>query len=140
METLRHLPIRALEYGNPILVALLAGTAVMQVLLSGAPLLDAVLAGVVALPLLARRRAPLLALVLVIAAGYAGYARGPEVGGSLQSWIALNVALYSVAAHCEVRRAVVGGATVAFFVLAFEIPRLIEGEPPTNVAGEWLFV
>src|SRR3954465_15521929 len=126
MRALRHLFARALEYGDPILVALLAGTAVLQVLLSGAGPVDAVVAGAMPLPLLARRRAPLLALVLVIAASYAGYSVGPDVGGALQSWIALNVALYSVAAHCEVRRAIVGGTIVALFVLAFEIPRLVE--------------
>src|SRR3954463_8622298 len=121
MRARRHRFARAVEYGDPILVALLAGTALVQVLLSGAALLDAVVAGAMPLPLLARRRAPLPALVLVIAAGYVGYAVGPDVGGSLQSWIALNVALYSVAAHCELRRAIVAGAIVALFVLAFEI-------------------
>jgi signal transduction histidine kinase len=103
-------------------------------------LLDAVFVGVMALPLLARRRAPLLVLVLVIAAGYAGYARGPDVGGGLQSWIVLNVALYSVAAHCERARAIVGGALVGAFVLLFEIPRLVEGGSVADVAGEWLFL
>src|SRR3954451_3464885 len=140
MRALRHLFARAVEYGDPILVALLAVTALVQVLLSGAPLLDAVIAGAVALPLLARRRAPLLTLVVVIAVGYAGYARGPDVGGSLQSWIALNIALYSVAAHCQVGRAIVGGAIVAVFVLAFEISRLVEGAPLVSVVGEWLFL
>jgi signal transduction histidine kinase len=121
-------------------VAVLAGTALVEVLVAGEPVLDAVLVGAIALPLLARRRAPLLVLVLVIAAGYAGYARGPGVGGALQSWIALNVALYSVAAHCERTRAIVGGALVAAFVLLFEIPRLVEGGAVADVAGEWLFL
>src|SRR5687768_4854514 len=122
MRALRHLFPRAVEYGDAILVALLAGTALVEVLVAGGPLLDAVFVGAIALPLLARRRAPLLVLVLVIAAGYAGYARGPGVGGALQSWIVVNVALYSVAAHCERTRAIVGGALVAAFVLLFEIP------------------
>src|SRR6266545_1954555 len=140
MRALRHLFPRAVAYGDPILVALLAGTALVEVLVAGEPLLDAVFVGVIALPLLARRRAPLLVLVIVIAAGYAGYARGPDVGGALQSWIVLNVALYSVAAHCERTRAIVGGALVAAFVLLFEIPRLVEGARVADVAGEWLFL
>jgi signal transduction histidine kinase len=140
MRALRHLFPRAVEYGDPILVALLVGTALVEVLVAGEPLLDAVLVGAIALPLLARRRAPLLVLVLVVAAGYAGYARGPDVGGGLQSWIALNIALYSVAAHCERTRAIVGGALVAAFVLLFEIPRLVEGGSVADVAGEWLFL
>jgi signal transduction histidine kinase len=138
MRALRHPFPRVLEYGDPILVALLIGTALVEVLVAGGSLVDAVLVGATALPLLARRRAPLLVLVLVIAASYAGYARGPDVGGTLQGWIALNVALYTVAAHCARTRAIVGGVIVAAFVLLFEIPRLVEGGRVADVAGEWL--
>jgi signal transduction histidine kinase len=138
MRAFRQLYPRAVEYGDSILVALLAGTALVDALVAGESLWDAVFVGVIALPLLARRRAPLTALVLVIAAVYAGYARGPEVGGALQSWIALNVALYSVAAHCERARAIVGAALVAAFILLFEIPRLVEGATVASVAGEWI--
>src|ERR671925_1358941 len=127
MRALRQLFARAADVADPILVALLAGTALIEVLVTGAPLRDASLVAVIALPLLARRRAPLLVLVLVIAAGYAGYATGPDVGGALQGWIALNIALYSVAAHCPQGRALAGAAITAAFVLLFEIPRLVEG-------------
>jgi signal transduction histidine kinase len=138
MRALRQAFARAADVADPILVALLAGTALIEVLVSGAPLLDAVFVVAIALPLLARRRAPLLVLVVVIAAGYAGYATGPDVGGVLQGWIVLNVALYSVAAHCPRRRALVGAAIVAGFVLLFEIPRLVEGGRLEDVIGEWL--
>src|SRR4051794_2575725 len=140
MQALRHLFGRVSEYGDPLLVALLAGTALVEVLVSGESVLDAAVGAAVALPLLARRRAPLLVLVLVIALGYAGYARGASVGGSLQAWIVLNVALYSVAAHCDRRRAIVGGVIVAAFVLLFEIPALVEGGRVDDLAGEWLFL
>ena len=79
-------------------------------------------------------------LVAVIALGYAGYARGASVGGSLQAWIVLNVALYSVAAHCERTRAIAGAVIVAAFVLLFEIPALVEGGRVDDLAGEWLFL
>jgi signal transduction histidine kinase len=138
MRALRQLFGRAADIADPILVALLAGTALIEVLVTGGPLLEAMLAGAIALPLLARRRAPLLVLVLVIAAGYAGYATGPDVGGALQGWIVLNVALYSVAAHCSRRRALAGAGIVAAFVLLFEIPRLVEGGRLEDVVGEWL--
>src|SRR5436305_1144118 len=138
MWALRHPFPRVLEYGDPILVALLAGTALVEAVIAGESVWDAVLVGAMALPLLARRRAPLLVLVLVIAAIYAGYARGPDVGGALQGWIALNVALYTVAAHGERARAIVGAAIVAAFILLFEIPRLVEGAAVASVAGEWL--
>jgi signal transduction histidine kinase len=138
MQALRQLFGRAADVADPILVALLAGTALIEVLVTGAPLLDAVLLAAIALPLLARRHAPLLVLVLVIAAGYAGYATGPDKGGALQGWIVLNIALYSVAAHCSRRRALAGAAIAAAFVLLFEIPRLVEGGRLADVVGEWL--
>jgi signal transduction histidine kinase len=62
------------------------------------------------------------------------------VGGSLQAWIVLNVALYSVAAHSERRRAIAGAVIVAAFVLLFEIPKLVEGGRVDGLAGEWLFL
>src|SRR5919198_5747870 len=127
MRGLRHLVPRAVEHRDPILVALLAGSAFVDVLLTSRSLADAVLGAAIALPLLARRRSPLLVLVVVIAVGYAGYAAGPDVGAGLQGWNALNVALYSVGAHCERRRAIAGAAVTAAFVLWFEIPRLVEG-------------
>ena len=140
MRVLRHLVPRAVEHGDPILVALLAGSALLEALAAARSPLDAVFVAATALPLLVRRRAPLAVLVLVIATTYAGYARGPDVGGSLQAWIALNVALYSVAAHCERRRAVAGAVLVAAFVLLFEIPRLVEGGSVVDVIGEWVFL
>src|SRR6478672_4254608 len=138
MRAPRHPFAPLVEYGDLILVAVLAGTGLVGVLIAGESVWDAVLIGAMALPLLARRRAPLVVLGLVIAAIYAGYARGPDVGGALQGWIALNVALYSVAAHCERARAIVGAAIVAAFMLLFEIPRLVEGAAVASVAGEWL--
>src|SRR3954451_949576 len=140
MRALRQPFPRAIEYGDQLIVTLLAGTALVEVLVSGESVLDAVVGAAVALPLLARRRAPLLVLVAVIALGYAGYARGADVGGSLQAWIVLNVALYSVAAHCERKRAIAGAVIVAAFVLLFEIPALVEGGRVDDLAGEWLFL
>ena len=140
MRALRQPFARPLEYGDPILVGLLIATALVEALVTDESALDAVFVAAIALPLLARRRAPLLVLVLVVAASYAGYARSPDVGGSLQGWIALNVALYSVAAHCARTRAIVGGAIVAGFLLWFEIPRLVEGATVAGVIAEWLVV
>src|SRR5215218_10013497 len=118
MRALRVLLAHVVGIGDPVLVALLGGTALIEALASSEPPLDAAFATAVALPLLVRRRAPLAALVLVIAASYAAYAWGPDSTGVLQTWIALNVAIYSVAAHCPLRRAVAGVAIAAAFVLA----------------------
>src|SRR5438034_3972673 len=105
MRGLRRLFARALDHGDRVLVALLATSALLDGLLSGRPVADAALVTAIALPLLLRRRAPLAALALVVAATYAGYSRGPGVGGSLKAWIAINVALYGVGAHCGRERA-----------------------------------
>src|SRR3954464_10596504 len=140
MRALRHLFPRTIEYGDQLIVTLLAGTARVGARVSGGSVLDAVVGAAVALPLLARRRAPLLVLLAVIALGYAGYARGAGVGGSLQARIVLNVALYSVAAHCERKRAIAGAVIVAAVVLVFQIPALVEGGRVDDLAGEWLFL
>ena len=85
MRALRLVFARAADHGDPILVALLALTAMVETLVSGAPLSDALLVCVIVLPLLVRRRAPLAVLVFVVVATYAGYARGDSVGGSLEA-------------------------------------------------------
>jgi signal transduction histidine kinase len=131
---------RAAAHGDQILVALLISTALVDAGASGAPLSDAVLVGVIVLPLLVRRRAPLAVLVFVVVATYAGYSRGDSVGGSLEAGIALDVALYTVAAHCGRSRAIAGGALVAAFTLIFTVPVLVEGGPALNVLAEWLFL
>ena len=42
MRALRKLFARAVDVGDPVLVALLAGSALIEVLVTGAPLLEAV--------------------------------------------------------------------------------------------------
>src|SRR4051794_13117426 len=140
MRALRYVIARAVGLGDPVIAALLAGTALLDVLTSGESLFKAAIAAAVAVPLVARRRAPMTALALVVAASYVALAWGPDVGGRLQGLIALSLALYSVAAHCARGRAIAGAALVAALVLLFEVPRLVEGDRLANVAGEWLVV
>jgi signal transduction histidine kinase len=140
MRALRRPFARSLDFGDRLLVAVLSGTAVVDVLASGGSVRGAAIAGAVGLPLVARRRAPLLVLALVAAASYVERAWGPPEAGSLQAWIALNVALYTVAAHCARRRAIAGAAMVAAVMLPFEIAPLVEGVRVANVVGEWLFL
>src|SRR5918911_198737 len=77
---------------------------------------------------------------LVAVAFYADRAWGPPEAGSLPGWIALNVALYTVAAHCRRARAIAGAAIVAALMLPFEIGPLVEGVRVANVVAEWLLV
>src|SRR3954465_5604665 len=110
MRALRYVIARAVGLGDPVVAALLAGTALLDVVTSGESLFKAAIAAAVAVPLVARRRAPMTALALVVAASYVALAWGPDVGGRLQGLIALNLALYSVAAHCARGRGSAGGA------------------------------
>jgi hypothetical protein len=79
---------------------------------AGWALVNALLVAGFALPLLMRRRAPLIVLVLVIAAGAAQLAYTDHPPGSGAGWVALNVALYSVAAHGGRRTAMAGAVLV----------------------------
>src|SRR5687767_8977929 len=80
---------------------------------AGWALVNALLVTGYALPLLMRRRAPLVVLVLVIAAGGAQLAYTDHPPGSGAGWLALNVALYSVAAHGARREAIAGAVLIA---------------------------
>ena len=131
---------RAAAHADRLLVAVLSAASLLDVLARGGPVWNAAVAAAIPLPLLVRRRAPLAVLALVVVATYAGYARGPAVGGSVEAWIALNVALYTVAAHCSRGRALAGAAFVAAFALAFLVPAVVEGAPISDVAGEAVFL
>jgi hypothetical protein len=104
---------------------------------------NAVLMLLVTLPLAWRRRAPLAVVGIVAAAGAVQavfFDRSPQP--STQLWLAVLIALYSVAAHGEHRDALLGGALVAAGTLAIDAKHLAAGERSwTEVAGEWaLFV
>ncbi|MGH2970288.1 MAG: sensor histidine kinase, partial [Solirubrobacteraceae bacterium] len=87
-------------------------------------------------PLLMRRRTPLLVLVLVLAAGGAQLAYTDHPPGSGAGWVALNLALYSVAAHGGRREAIAGVLLVAA-VLAVQ---LADGGALQDVLSESLFL
>src|SRR4051794_41790872 len=82
MRALRQLFPRASEYGDQLIVTLLAATALVEVLVSGESVLDAVVGAAVALPLLARRRAPLLVLGGGVAPRLARHPPGGGGGGA----------------------------------------------------------
>src|SRR4051794_41924996 len=105
MRALRYVIARAVGLGDPILAALLAGTALLDVVTSGESLFKAAIAAAAAVPLVARPRAAMTALALVVAASYGALARGPHAGGRLQGLIPLNPALSIVAAAAARGRA-----------------------------------
>ena len=58
----------------------------------------------------------------------------------LQSFLALLLAFYSVAAHGEPRRAVYAGMIAGAMIVAVALPDLFMGENPGNVIPSWLFI
>ena len=127
-----------LRHSNELLVAALLGSALAEAAARGR-LAAAAVSPLVFLPLLVRRRAPLPALLAVLAAGSVGYAAVEEPAGALQGWIAVNVALYSAAAHLSRRPAVAAAALAAAWALALEMERLGDTKVE-DLVGEFLFL
>ena len=133
-------PPRLTRAADAAVVGLLAASAQIQIWVRDAsawengPVVHATLAAVVTLPLLVRRRYPLLVLCAVAVAGWLQY----ELGGGLgQMWFALGLALYAVAAHAGRRDALVGAAVVAVVMLADGVPKLRQGDPWDEVVPSW---
>jgi signal transduction histidine kinase len=103
--------------------------------LDGGRLLHAGLLALITVPLLVRRRWPLVVLVLVSVATGVQY----ELGGDVfQPWFALLLALYVVAAHADLPVAAAGASVVAVVVLAADVPRLADGAAVDDVVPAWL--
>ena len=96
---------------------------------------NSILLMLVCLPLLWRRRYPVLVFVVVLTAvglqsqveAHAGVVDRTDQG-SMQGWIAALVAFYSLAAHADPRRAAVVGGVVGAGWIAVDVGRLLSGE------------
>lgn len=139
MRTLREARGWVARQDNELLVALLIASTLAEAALSGARLPAVAVATLFFLPLLARRRAPLLVVLAILAAWAVGEAVGGESVGALQAWIAINVALYSASAHLPLARAVAAAALVAAFLVVVEVGRLGQTKAD-DLAGEVLFL
>jgi signal transduction histidine kinase len=139
MWTLRQARRWAVRHSNELLVAVLAGSTLAEAAASGTGLPAVALSIVVFLPLFARRRAPLLVLLAILAAGSLGYAAIDDPVGELQAWIAINVALYSTAAHLPLAPALAAAALVAALAVGVEVGRLGE-TTAEDLVGEFLFL
>lgn len=94
----------------------------------------AALIAAITLPLFVRRRHALPVVVVVSSASWLQY----ELGGELfQPWFATLLALYAVAAHAPLRKAVAGGLVFAASVLAIDVRRLADGDPIGEVVPAW---
>jgi signal transduction histidine kinase len=103
--------------------------------------LNAIWLPATALPLLWRRRAPsatLVAVVLIVMVGQRGLYSWTEQA-PIEPWLALLVAIYSVALYDSDRRQTVTLAAGAAFVFAFDLIASINGAQAGNTWPSWIF-
>jgi signal transduction histidine kinase len=131
---------RAARIADVVVVLLLAGSAQLQIWTRDAsawqsgPAVNAALAALATVPLLVRRRHPLLVLSVVVVAGWLQYELDGDLG---QPFFALVLALYSVAAHANRMQALLGAGAAAAALLSSDLPRLRDGAPWDEVVPAW---
>ena len=134
---------QAARWAEWVIVALLGGSALYEIWVNpggswpGSPMVNTLLAATIVVPVLFRRRYPLAALLLILAASAVQYANG---GNAFQPFFAFILAFYAVAAHSELRRAVLGGVIGAILVLGADVGKLLEGESVGEVVPAWFFI
>lgn len=91
----------------------------------------------ITLPLLVRRRQPLLVCITVWGASWLQF----ELGGGLgQPFFAGVLALYAVGAHTGYPEPVLGAAAAGASILAVDVPRLAAGDPVDEVIPLWFLL
>ena len=96
--------------------------------------LNAALAVAFTLPVLAARRYPLPALLVLLAAAATDYLLGGELG---QPWFSAVLGIYALGAYGSAWASGVGLFVVAALVLSVDIPRLQQGDPVDEVLPAW---
>jgi signal transduction histidine kinase len=91
------------------------------------------------IPLGLRRRFPTVVLVTVMTAAVVGFAALYDLSAQTQpdAFLIFLIAIYSVAAHADARRAVFGGIYAAAAILALDLPAVLAGLVPDDVYA-WL--
>jgi signal transduction histidine kinase len=136
----------------PLVVVALAGLSFFDIWVvsmsdvsNGLRLINTAILFAICLILLWRRRAPVAVLCAVmVMVGVQAMFFSPSVPNpgeqpTLESFLALLLGFYSVAAYAEMRRAILGAAIVGAAILAIDIPRLIAGTNPGDIIPAWLF-
>lgn len=133
----------AVKVVDVLVVLLLAASGVAQVWtgapgeLQGGPPVHSALVLLITLPLLVRRRQPLLVCITVWGASWLQY----ELGGGLgQPFFAGVLALYAVGAHAGYPETVLGAGAVGASILAIDGPRLAAGDPVDEVIPVWFLL
>jgi signal transduction histidine kinase len=131
---------RAARVADAVVVAVLVVSGQLSVwTASSGPLAEdrtvqAALLAVITVPLFVRRYRPLPVLLLVAGATWVQFELG---GGVFQSWFAVLLCLYAIAAHAVRWQALVGAAVVTATTLAVDVPKLAAGDPVDEVLPAW---
>ena len=150
MSTKTRQRVRA--WTGQLVVVALAGLSLIDIwvvslsdVTTGLRLINTFILFAICLALVWRRRAPVAVLfaVMVLVGIQAMYfsppVPNPGEQPTLESFLALLLGFYSVAAYAEERRAILGAAIVGASILAIDIPRLIAGTNPGDIIPAWLF-
>ena len=107
--------------------------------LRGPRVANAVLFLLMIVPLGWRRRAPLSVLAIVMGSTVVGFYALYDLASQVHPdpFLPFLLAIYSVAAHADRRRAVIGGLLAAAAILAIDAPVLLAGAVPNDVYA-WL--
>jgi signal transduction histidine kinase len=137
MRTLAWARSHAADLLDGLLFACLAGSAEYEIWVAplfedgipGPRLATALLVLGMCLPLLWRRRRPVVAFYVMFAVGFllAVVGRGLSDQPPMQTWLVGLIGFYSVAAHARPRRAAIAGAVVGAVVVAGDAADLLWG-------------
>ena len=103
---------------------------------------NAVLFLLMIVPLGWRRRAPLSVLAIVMGSTVVGFYALYDLASQVHPdpFLPFLIAIYSVAAHADRRRATIGGVLAAAAILAIDAPAMLAGAiPPNDVYGWFLY-
>jgi signal transduction histidine kinase len=138
MRTLAWARSHAADVLDGLLVAVLAGSAEYEIWVSplfddgipGPRLANALLVLGLCVPLLWRRRRPVVAFYVMFAAGFvlSVVGRGLSDQPPMQTWLVALIGFYSVAAHASPHRAAIAGAAVGAVVIAGDLADLLSGD------------
>jgi signal transduction histidine kinase len=110
--------------------------------LRGPRVANSVLFLLMVVPLGWRRRAPLSVLAIVMGSTVVGFYALYDLASQVHPdpFLPFLIAIYSVAAHADRRRATIGGVLAAAAILAIDAPAMLAGAiPPNDVYGWFLY-
>ncbi len=150
MSTKTRRRVRA--WTGQLVVVALAGLSLFDIwvvslsdVTTGLRLINTFILFAICLALVWRRRSPVAVLFAVMvlvdiqAIFFSPSVHNPGEQPTLESFLALLLGFYSVAAYAEERRGILGAAIVGVSILAIDIPRLIAGMNPGDIIPAWLF-